>query len=57
VTSDPIQREMLTQLRTLWTALANESPFRSRATLAEQIDAVSRFHADLMQVCNRRGFI
>jgi hypothetical protein len=46
--SDPIQREMLTHLRTLWTNLANESPFLGD-TLADQITTVSRIHDDLMQ--------
>jgi hypothetical protein len=45
-TGDPIQREMLTYLRTLWINLANESPYLSRATLAEQTDTVSKIHAN-----------
>jgi hypothetical protein len=47
-TNDPVQREMLTHLQTLWTNLANETPFLGDK-LAEQIAAVSSIHADLME--------
>jgi len=46
-TNDPVQREMLTNLRTLWTNLANESPFLG-SRLADQIATISRIHDDLM---------
>jgi hypothetical protein len=53
VTSDPKQREMLIHLRTLWTNLANESPFLGDK-LAEQITALSIVHADLMQAATNK---
>ena len=46
-TNDPVQREMLTNLRTLWTNLANESPFLG-SRLADQIATISMIHDDLM---------
>jgi hypothetical protein len=47
-TSDPIQREMLTHLRTLWTNLANERPLPGNK-LADQISTIGGIHDDLMQ--------
>jgi hypothetical protein len=48
-TDDPTHREMLTLLQTLWTNLANESPFLGNK-LADHIATIGRIHADLMQV-------
>jgi hypothetical protein len=47
-TSDPVRREMLTHLRTLWTNLAKESPLLGKK-LADQISTIGRIHDDLMQ--------
>jgi hypothetical protein len=47
-TNDPFLREMLTHLRTLWTNLANESPFLGHK-LADQISTIGGIHDDLMQ--------
>jgi hypothetical protein len=52
-TSDPKQREMLIHLRTLWTNLANESPFLGNK-LAEQVAALSKVHADVMQAVTNK---
>ena len=49
-TSDPIKREMLAQLRTLWINLANESQIASEDALAAQVEAVTQVHADFMRV-------
>jgi hypothetical protein len=54
-TSDPTQREMLTHLQTLWTNLANESPFLVDAKLADKIAAISGIHIDLIQAAAERG--
>ena len=51
--SDPLQREMLTNLRTLWTNLANESPFLGDK-LADQIATINRIHDDLMQTATNK---
>jgi hypothetical protein len=52
-TSDPIQREMLTHLRTLWTNLANERPFPGNK-LADQISTIAGIHDDLMQTATNK---
>ena len=52
-TSDPIQREMLTHLRTLWTNLANECPLPGNK-LADQISTIGRIHDDLMQTATTK---
>jgi hypothetical protein len=49
-TSDPRKREMLTHLQTLWTNLANESPFLGEAKLAQQVAAISTIHTDLTRL-------
>jgi hypothetical protein len=49
-TGDPIKREMLAQLRTLWINLANESQIASEGALAAQVEAVTQVHADFMRV-------
>jgi hypothetical protein len=53
-TGDPLQREMLTHLQTLWTNLANESPFMRPDNLEEQIAAISEIHADLIQITTNK---
>jgi hypothetical protein len=50
---DPIQREMLTHLQTLWINLANESPLLGDK-LDEQIEAISSIHADVMQTATNK---
>ena len=47
-TNDPLRRDMLTHLQTLWTNLANESLILGEAALAEQIATVTTIHADLI---------
>ena len=49
-TSDPTRREMLTHLQTLWTDLANESPFLNGPNREERIAVVEGLHTDLMQI-------
>jgi hypothetical protein len=51
--SDPVQREMLINLRTLWTNLANESPFLGNG-LADQIATIRRLHDDLMPTATNK---
>jgi hypothetical protein len=41
---------MLTHLQTLWTNLANESPFLGEAKLAQQVAAISTIHTDLTRL-------
>jgi hypothetical protein len=54
-TSDPARREMLTHLQTLWTNLANESPFLRPDNLDEQIGAIGRIHSDLIQTATNQA--
>ena len=54
-TSDPIKREVLTHLQTLWTNLANESPFLDNAQVADQTVTLSGIQTDLIQAAAERG--
>ena len=45
ITVDPIRREILSNIREFWIALANERPFLSEEDLAAEIEAISYFHA------------
>jgi hypothetical protein len=47
ITVDPIRREVLSNIREFWIALANERPFLSDADLAAEIEMISHFHATL----------
>ena len=48
-TNEPMRREILTNIRNLWIALAEQLSFLSDAALAEQIEAIGRIHADLVE--------
>ena len=45
ITIDPIRREMLSNIREFWIALANERPFLNDADLAAEIEVISHFHS------------
>jgi hypothetical protein len=47
ITVDRIRREIVSNIREFWIALANERPFLSEEDLAAQIDVISDFHATL----------
>jgi hypothetical protein len=47
LTFDPVQREMLSNIREFWTALAQESPFLSEGVLAAEIETISRLQDSL----------
>jgi hypothetical protein len=47
ITVDPIRREILSNIREFWIALANECPFLSEEDLATEIEVISDFHATL----------
>jgi hypothetical protein len=47
ITVDSIQREILSNIREFWIALANERPFLSEQDLAAEIEVISDFHATL----------
>jgi hypothetical protein len=44
ITIDPIRREMLSNIREFWIALANARPFLSDEDLAAEIEVISHFH-------------
>jgi hypothetical protein len=46
---DPYQRELLTSLRNLWIALANERALMTVAEVADEIASLSRIETDLAQ--------
>jgi hypothetical protein len=48
-TRDPQIRQALTQLRTVWINLGNESQILSESFLADQIKTASQIHTDLMR--------
>ena len=45
-TSEPTKREILTNVRNLWMALAEQRSFLSNAELAKQIEIIGRIHSD-----------
>jgi hypothetical protein len=47
VTVDPIRREILSNIREFWIALADERPFLSEEDFAAEIEVISDFHATL----------
>src|SRR5262245_14974146 len=47
ITVDPIRREILSNIREFWIALANERPLLSEQDLAAEIEVISDFHATL----------
>jgi hypothetical protein len=44
---DPQRRAIMEKLRDLWIALANEKTLMTEADIAEEIEAISRIHAEL----------
>jgi len=44
---DPIRREILSNIREFWIALADERPFPSEEDFAAEIAVISDFHATL----------
>jgi hypothetical protein len=48
-TNEPTKREILTNVRNLWMALAEQRSFLSDAELAKQIEAIGRIHSDLAE--------
>jgi len=48
-TDEPTKREILTIVRDMWMALAEQSSFLSDAELAKQIEVIGRIHADLAE--------
>jgi hypothetical protein len=48
-TKEPTKREILTNVRNLWMALAEQRSFLSDAELAEQIEVIGRIHSDLAE--------
>ena len=47
ITVDPIRREILSNIREFWIALADERPFLSEEDFAAEIEVISDFHATL----------
>jgi hypothetical protein len=47
ITVDPIRRDILSNIREFWIALAKERPFLSEEDLAAEIEVISNFHATL----------
>src|SRR5262245_24214592 len=47
ITVDPIRREILSNIREFWIALAGERPFLSEEDFAAEIEVISDFHATL----------
>jgi hypothetical protein len=47
LTLDPLHREMLTNIREFWVALAQESRFLSEDVLAAQIETIGRLQESL----------
>ena len=47
--ADPHRREMLTSLRNLWIALANERGLMTQAELSKEITGIGRIEAALPQ--------
>lgn len=45
--SDPVRREMLTNLRDMWINLANESEVLTEIDVARQVAAMTQLQADL----------
>ena len=45
ISLDPVHREILTNIREFWIALAQERPFLSEEELARQAEAIGRLHA------------
>jgi hypothetical protein len=54
-TNEPTKRRILTNVRNLWIALAEQRSFLSDAELAKQIEAIGRIHADLAQARTPMG--
>jgi hypothetical protein len=52
---DPVHRENLTNIREFWISLATKRPFLSEQEFALQVEAISRFHANLSQTAVARG--
>jgi hypothetical protein len=48
-TNEPTKREILTNVRNLWMALAEQRSFLSDAELAKQIEVIGRIHSDLLE--------
>ena len=44
ITVDPIRREILSNIREFWIALADQRPFLSEEDLAAEIEVISDFH-------------
>jgi len=47
ISLDPVHREILTNIREFWIALANERPHLSDEELAKQAEAIGRLHAKM----------
>ena len=47
ITDGPIRREILSNIRAFWIALANERPFLSEEDLTAEIELISDCHAML----------
>ena len=54
---DPVHRENLTNIREFWIALATKRPFLSEQEFARQVEAISRFHANLAEAALPRTLV
>lgn len=52
--TDEQQQQMLTYVRGLWIALANESAFLTADELAEEIEVLNQIYADMHKDMNGR---
>jgi hypothetical protein len=52
---DPVHRENLTNIREFWISLATKRPFLSEREFALQVEAISRFHANLSERTTTRS--
>ncbi len=54
LTFDPLQREMLNNIREFWIALAQESRFLSEDALAGEIETIGRLQDRLTAQCAKK---
>ena len=55
LTLDPVHRANLTNIREFWISLATKRPFLSENEFAQQVEAISRFHANVAETTAMRG--
>jgi hypothetical protein len=53
ISMDPHQKAVLTSLKEMWIALANEQRFVSPEHLAHEVEAIDRLHVSLTEMSGR----